>query len=192
MPLEADAESTAQLLVRARAGDASAFERLFERHAVPLRRWARGRLPRAARDLADTDDIVQDVLVQTLRRIETFEPRRPGALHAYLRQAVFNRIRDELRRVARHVSPSALSTGHVDRGASPLDLAIGREAVERYERALEALRPEDRAAVIGRVEMQYSYDALADVLDKPSAEAARKAAERALVRLAREMGRVGP
>ena len=74
-----------------------------------------------------------------------------------------------------------------DRGRSPLEEAIGHEAVERYEQALARLRPEEREAIIGRVEMGYSYEELADALGKPSSEAARKAAKRALVRLAREM-----
>jgi DNA-directed RNA polymerase specialized sigma24 family protein len=37
--------------------------------------------------------------------------------------------------------------------------------------------------------MGYTYQELADVLGKPTADAARKAAERALVRLAAEMQR---
>jgi DNA-directed RNA polymerase specialized sigma24 family protein len=39
--------------------------------------------------------------------------------------------------------------------------------------------------------MGYSYEELADALGKPSSEAARKAAKRALVRLAREMDHTG-
>src|SRR5918992_234828 len=96
-----DLDSTFQLISRARTGDREAIERLFARHLKPLQRWASGRLPKWARDLADTDDLVQDTLVQTFKRIEAFEPRRVGALQAYLRQAVLNRLRDELRRKAR-------------------------------------------------------------------------------------------
>ena len=48
---------------------------------------------------------------------------------------------------------------------------------------------EEREAIIGRVEMEYSYEDLADALGKPSPEAARKAARRALLRLAEEMKR---
>lgn len=70
---------------------------------------------------------------------------------------------------------------------SPLEEAIGSEAVERYERALERLKPEEREAIVARVELGYSYEDLATVLNKPSAEAARKSAERALIRLAEEM-----
>jgi RNA polymerase sigma-70 factor (ECF subfamily) len=184
-----DLESTFELIARARAGDQAAIDRLFQLHFQPLRRWASGRLPRWARDLADTDDLVQETLIQTFRRIESFEPRRVGALQAYLRQAILNRIRDELRRKGRRPAIGELDDVEAEQAASPLELAIGREAVERYERALATLRPEEREAIIGRVEMGYTYPELADVLGKTSADAARKAAERALMRLAGEMGR---
>jgi RNA polymerase sigma factor (sigma-70 family) len=186
-----DPESTFHLLDRARAGDEDALERLFERHLKPLQRWARGRLPGWARDLADTDDLVQDTLIQTFKRIEGFEPRRVGALQAYLRQAVLNRIRDELRRKRRRPDLTELNGLELDRAESPLEQAIGREAVDRYESALTRLRPDEREAIIARVEMGYSYEELAEALGKPTAEAARKAAQRALARLAEEMKRGG-
>ena len=43
--------------------------------------------------------------------------------------------------------------------------------------------------MIGRLEMGFSYQELALALEKPTADAARKAAQRALVRLAEEMQR---
>jgi RNA polymerase sigma factor (sigma-70 family) len=184
-----DSESTFQLIERARAGDQEAMERLFARHLKPLQRWTRSRLPRWARDLADTDDLVQDTLVQTFKRIENFEPRRVGALQAYLRQAVLNRIRNELRRKGRRPHATALEGIEVESAESPLEQAIGREAIERYEAALSRLTAEEREAIIARVEMGYSYEELAEALGKPTPEAARKAARRALVRLAEEMKR---
>lgn len=188
--LRGDLESTFQLIDRARAGDEAALERLFERHLRPLQRWASGRLPRWARDLADTDDLVQETLLQTFKRIEAFEPRHVGGLQAYLRQAVLNRIRDELRRKARRPDQTDLEDVELESARSPLEEAIGQEAIERYEVALERLKPEEREAVIARVELGYTYEELAETLEKPSADAARKAAQRALVRLAEEMKRV--
>ena len=186
-PREEPLDSTFALLERARSGDADALDRLFARHVRPLQRWVSGRLPRWARDMADTDDLVQDTLLQTFKRIESFEPRRVGALQAYLRQAVLNRVRDELRRKGRR--PDSTDLDGVDTGGldSPLEQAIGREAVENYERALQRLRPEEREAIIARVELGYSYEELAEALGKPSLDAARKAAQRALLRLAEEM-----
>jgi RNA polymerase sigma-70 factor (ECF subfamily) len=184
-----DPESTLRLLGRARLGDQAALEQLFGRFLRPLQRWAKGRLPAYARDLADTDDLVQDTLIQTFKRIDSVEPRGVGALQAYLRQAVLNRIRDELRRKRRRPEIGELGDLEADRAASPVEQAIGREAVDRYESALTRLRPEEREAIIARVEMGYSYEELAEALGKPSADAARKAAKRALVRLAMEMER---
>jgi len=183
-----DAESTFSLVERARAGDGDALDRLVARHLTPLRRWTRGRLPQWARDASDTDDLVQDALLNTFRQLDGIEIRGPGALQAYLRQAVLNRVRDELRKRVRRPERTGLSGLEIDRGVSPLEAAIGREAAERYEQALAALGPADREAVIGRVEMGYSYEALADLLGRPSPEAARKACQRALVRLVRQMG----
>jgi len=183
-------ESTFELIERVRGGDRDALERLAARHVGPLRRWVSGRLPRWARDVADTDDLVQDTLLRTFKRIETFEPRGVGALHAYLRQAVLNRVREELRRKGR--APARLDVDAVPLASddSPLEEAIGRETLDRYEAALARLRPEDREAIVGRVEMDCTYEELATALGKPTAEAARKAARRALLRLAAEMKHV--
>ena len=186
-----DPESTFSLVERAHRGDEGALERLMARHLTPLRRWARGRLPGWARDAEDTDDLVQDALLQTFKRLDAVEIRGPGALQAYLRQAVLNHIRNELRKMARRPDIGEFDGLEVDRGLSPLEEAIGQQAVERSEQALAQLRPEEREAVIGRVEMGYSDEELADALGKPRAEAARKAAKRALVRLARGMENPG-
>ncbi len=184
-----DPESTFSLINRARDGDEEALERLFARHLKPLQRWASGRLPKWARDVADTDDLVQDTLLKTFRRMESFEPRRVGALQAYLRTAVLNRLRDELRRQGRQPDSTSLDSIEVEAAESPLDAAIGRERVDAYEAALERLKPEEREAIIARVELGYSYEELAVMLDKPTTEAARKATQRALLRLAEEMKR---
>lgn len=188
-PPDPDLESTLELVQRAKTGDREALDRLFARSIPLLRRWASGRLPRWTRDLMDTDDLVQETVVRAVGRIGAFEPRHEGALQAYLRQAVMNRIRDEIRRGIRSPSPSELDVDTPDRNASPLEEAIGREAVERYEAALAALRPDEREAIVARVEMDGTYEQVAQVLGKPSPDAARMAVSRALLRLAEEMSR---
>ena len=141
-----DLESTAALLEQARAGDQGALDRLLARHLTPLTRWARARLPRWARDISDTDDLVQDVLLHTFTRLGDFEQRGPGALQAYLRQAVVNRVRDELRRKGRRPAATSLDVSEIDQRSSPLEEAIGQEATERYARALEAMILSDPSA----------------------------------------------
>ena len=49
---------------------------LIARYLPRLQRWATGRLPRWARDMADTQDLVQEALFQTFKRIERFEASR--------------------------------------------------------------------------------------------------------------------
>jgi RNA polymerase sigma factor (sigma-70 family) len=190
--LQAEVESTFVLLDLARAGDGRAMDRLFTRYVAPLRRFAHGRLPSSARDLLDTNDLVQDTLMHTFRRLDHFEAEREGALLAYLRQAIVNRVRDEIRRRARRPAAEALDEDAApvpDKAQSPLDAAIGQEAVNRYEAALQRLRPEEREAIIARVELGMSFDEVAAALGKPSADAARKAVSRAMVRLAEDMRR---
>jgi RNA polymerase sigma-70 factor (ECF subfamily) len=176
-------ETTVELLAQVRQGDRDALDRLIARCVPPLRRWARGRLPSAARGLLDTQDLVQDTILSSLRHLDHFESRHEGALQAYLRQAVLNRIRDEARRFGRRPAATELTDSQPSDAASPLDIAIGREGVERYEAALQRLRPADREAIIGRLELQYDYQELATILGKPNANAARVAVTRALARL---------
>jgi RNA polymerase sigma factor (sigma-70 family) len=188
---EFDGASSLELLERAKSGDSAARDELIARYLPRLRRWASGRMPEWVRDGLDTQDLVQEAVINTFRRIEAFQPRSEGALQAYLRQGVLNRIRDQHRRAVRRPVPGVLDSQAEDPSPSPLDVAIGRQAVERYEAALARLREDDRAAVIARVEMGASNEEIARMLGKPTANAARMALERALVRLAREMQKDG-
>jgi RNA polymerase sigma-70 factor (ECF subfamily) len=184
-------DETQALIRRANAGDKAAADRLFARYAPALHRWTRGRLPRWARDIADTHDIVQDALLQTFRHLDGFEYRGEGALHAYLRQTVMNRIREELRRRQRRGEREDLDPMLEAEGPSPLEVAIGRETLDRYEEALARLTVDDREAIIARVELGLSHHEIAEALGKPSDDAARMAVARALVRLVKEMGAGG-
>jgi RNA polymerase sigma factor (sigma-70 family) len=187
---QSQVHSSLTLLERAQAGDRAALDTLIARYLPRLQRWASGRLPRWARDMADTQDLVQETLFQTFKRIEKFEPRGEGALQAYLRQAILNRIREELRRAKRRPARSELDSQAEDDVRSPLEEAIGQEALERYERALARLRQEDRELVVARIELGYTNQEIAALFGKPTPNAARMAAERAVVRLAKEMAQL--
>src|SRR5712691_3709568 len=101
-------QPTIELIIKARRGDQLAVEALLQRCLPQLKRWAHGRLPAVARGHLDTGDLVQDAVINALARLETFEPRHVGAMQAYLRQSVINRIRDEMRRVVRRPAPVEL------------------------------------------------------------------------------------
>ena len=182
-----DPEATVSLLARARSGDEAALNHLLERCLPALQRWAHGRLPAYARDMLDTADIVQETVIAALRHLDHVDARREGALQAYLRQAVANRIVDVIRYHCRRPDGTDLPPDLAHPGISPLDAAIGAENTARYEAALLRLKADDREAIIGRLELQYTYEELAVALDKPTANAARVAVTRALQRLAGEM-----
>lgn len=180
-------EATMELLVRARAGDRMAAEALLERCLPPLRRWAHGRLPAAARGNLDTNDLVQDAAMNLLRRLDHFEPRHVGAMQGYLRQSVINRIRDEVRRIGRNAPPVELPDDHPSDRTSPLESAIQAEAYDRYRLALTTLQPKDRELIVARVEVQWTVAEIAERFGMRTVDAARMAVSRAVKRLTHQL-----
>lgn len=182
-------EPTIELVIRARTGDRGAVEALLQRCLPRLRRWAHGRLPVAARGLLDTEDLVQESALHVLGRLDVFEPRHVGAMQAYLKQSVINRIRDEVRRIGRHPHPVELNDEHASDETSPLEVAIQAEAYDRYRQALKELGPKDRELVVARVEVQWSVAEIAERFGHRTVDAARMAVTRAIRRL---MSKLGP
>jgi RNA polymerase sigma-70 factor (ECF subfamily) len=152
-----------------------------------LKRWATGRLPRWARGNVDTSDLLQETMLETFKRLDAFEPRGKGALQAYLRQAFLNRLRNQLRRAMGRPAPQELDSRMPDDATSPLEAAIRGETFERYEAGLARLDPDERDAIVMRIELGFSYAETAEALDKPSPDAARMFVARAVLKLARAM-----
>lgn len=178
---------TIELLNRARGGDDGSYARVYQRYFPRLTRWASGRLPAHARSLMDTQDVVQEVLVRSLQRVEAFDSRWDRAFQAYLKRGVLNAIRDRIRRARPVVEIETHDGRLVDEGPSPLEQAIGTDNLRVYEEALLRVSPRDREAIVARLEMQCDYDELAEALGCPTPNAARMAVKRALLRLAEEM-----
>ena len=160
-----------------------AMEALLQRCLPPLKRWAHGRLPPAARGRLDTGDLVQEAALHVLGNLGTFEPRHVGAMQAYLRQSVINRICDEVRRIGRHPPPLELPDDHPCDHTSPEEDAIRAEAYEHYRDAVSRLTPKDRALIVARIEMQWSLAEIAHRYGMPTVDAARMAVNRAVKRL---------
>jgi RNA polymerase sigma-70 factor, ECF subfamily len=183
-----DADSSLALLLRAQSGDEAARDELCARYLPRLRRWAHGRLPPWARHHLDTEDMVQDTLLQSVRRLDVFTPNHERAFCAYVCEALRNRLRDALRAAARRPAGEELHDDRPSPAPSPLELAVGRQTLTRYESALQRLRESDRELIVAKVELGLDYAEMADLLGKPSTGAARVAVGRALLRLAVEMG----
>ena len=179
--------TTADLLARIRSGDGAAHDEIVRRYLPALKRWARGRLPAWARDLADTDDLVQATFLRALSNLDRFEHGEPGSFLGYLRSILTNQVRDHVRRVVRRPFPGELQGDAPADGDSPLEQLIGRERLEAYESALARLTPQQRDAVVMRIELDFSWDEVARSIGSPTPGAARMLVARALARLAEEM-----
>lgn len=179
---------TIDLLQRAKSGDPRALDALLARYLPRLQRWASGRLPSRARSLLDTHDLVQETLMRTVQGLDRIEVRGPGGFQAYVRQAVLNRIRDQVRYADRRPGPDGVPETLADAAPSPLEEAIGADVVARYERAMQELSEDDRELLHLHVELDYDYGEIAAMSGRPSRDAVRMAVQRALRRLAERMG----
>lgn len=175
------------MIARAKSGDRKALDTLMARYRPRLERWASGRLPANARSLLDTGDLVQETLIKALESLDRFEVRGPGLFQAYVRQAILNRIRDQVR-WARRRPTEEVSDQVEGTTPSPLELAIGAEVLDRYERGLARLSDEDRRLIHLRLELDFSYEEIAAITERGSSDAARKATQRAMHKLAGIMG----
>jgi len=180
-------ESSLVLIEQAQAGNRDALNRLLDRYRPRIVRWASGRLPGYARDVTDTEDLVQDALVGTFRNFKTFECRGEWALQGYLRRAVLNRVREELRRIKDRPRREELGDEVAAHQLSPLEAAMGAETFARYNLALDTLSELEREAVIARLEQGCNYQEIALLVDKPTQDAARMAVTRAIAKVAELM-----
>jgi len=181
-------DRTEDLIARIRGGDRRAENILLGRYLEVLKRWAHGRLPAYARGLAETQDLVQIALVKAFLHLKRFQPRHQGSFHMFLRTIVTNEIRGLIRKVKRRPMMEALSDRVESREATPLEIAIGRELYEQYEKALPRLSPEQAEAIV-LFEMGFSYGEIARILGLEHANAARMRVSRAILRLSKLLGR---
>jgi RNA polymerase sigma factor (sigma-70 family) len=172
---------------RAQRGERPALELFFEYHLPLLRSWTARRVPQWLESSADADDLVQQAAMKTLRQLHRLTPERSASIQAYMRQIVVNLVRDEARKSGRSPDHIPLEDEHAAGGASALDAIIGHELWITYADAMRTLSARDRKAVTGRLERGLSYELLKDVLKVRTANAARVAVSRALVRLVKAM-----
>lgn len=192
--MSADAErllQTRDLLLGAKEGRREALEALFARYRPRLERWAAGRLPVHARSLFDTGDLVQETLLKALEGLDSIEVRGPGGFEAYVRQAILNRIRDQVRWARRRTGSESVTEDLVDPTPSPLENALGADVVRRYEDGMARLSESERQLLHLRIELDLTYEEIAVIQGRPSPDATRMAIQRALHKLAYTMGHDG-
>ncbi len=174
--------TTAMLLRQLKDGDQSSCEKLFNLYQPELMKWAHGRIPAQAKGFMDTQDMVQDTLMLAFKNIKSIKAQRPGAFFAYLRTVFINQIKQELRKN----KPFQLS---IIQCAGEKKLAYNRDinTIIDYDAALEKVSKKEKEAIVLRLEFGFSYQEIADITDKPSANSVRMYITRALVKLAKHM-----
>lgn len=123
------------------AGDARAFETLYDRHALPVWRFVR----RSLSDASVADDLVQDVWFTLVRHAPQYEPR--AKFRTWLFTLAHHRLVDHWRTHRHHTSLDA----HAEDGAA-LAETLAAESGFGPERCLSS-----------REQAQALLDALADL-----------------------------
>jgi RNA polymerase sigma-70 factor (ECF subfamily) len=190
-----DSTETRGLLEQVSQGDRQALDRLLERHRPGLQTFIEARLGPRLRTRLDPSDVVQDALLDAVRRMDDFLERRPMPFRLWVRKTAYERLlnyrRDHQKRARRSVhrevplperSSLLLARPLLARGHSPSELVAVRELAERVSRAVAGLAEADREILLMRHVEELPYEEIACLLEiEPPA--ARKRYGRALIRL---------
>jgi len=155
----ADADLDALLTLVAR-GDQGAFEALYERLARP----AYGLIRKVLRDPAQSEEVVQEVLLEVWRTASRFDPARGGAATWVLtiahRRAV-DRVRSEAAAAGREQRTSRVPAA----GDAVADSVEATLDAELLRRCLEGLSDVQRESITLAYYGGYTYPEVAKLLE---------------------------
>lgn len=156
--------SDAELMSRAREGDAAAFGEFVRRHTPAVHRWM-------ARSVGghEAEDLTQEVFLKAYRGLGRFRGEAPP--RAWLASIADNVVKNRYRSLARFrriFSPAAAQAVEVSTGAaSPEDDARAGESGRVVAEALKRLPVEFRMPVVLRDLEEWSYEEIALSLRLP-------------------------
>ncbi|EYF05692.1 RNA polymerase sigma factor [Chondromyces apiculatus] len=127
------------LAARVARGDASAFRQIVDHTRAPLYRLA----ARMLGNLADAEDVLQEAYVNAFRGLSEGRYDGRSKLETYLHRIVVNASTDALRK--RRESPKEVAREPRFDGRVP---AEARLALRELDALLQALAPQDRAALV--------------------------------------------
>lgn len=189
--LHPDSAQTSSLLDRIGRGDRQALEQLLARGRPGLREFVEYHLDPRLRRRLDPSDVVQDVQLEVVRRMDDFLLRRPMPFHLWIRKTAYERLlnlrRDHQRArraIDREVPLPERSSLLMVRPflSSPSRQAEAREFAERVSHAVIELPERDREILTMRHAEELSYEEIGYLLEiKPAT--ARQRYGRALIRL---------
>ncbi len=132
---------TTHLLDGARAGDRAALEALYLRHRGRLLAFLRLAMSPALARRVGPEDILQETLLESTRKLSSFEPRGPSSFYAWLVAIARFKIAEAERALQAHkrAREEPLERDPVQSATSPSMGAMRVEAGERLRAALEEL-----------------------------------------------------
>lgn len=191
-------DDTRDLLVAWHNGDESAFTALVHEHTPWIEATVRRRLGPVLRQRVDTQDIVQNTLIEVLRGGPRFVVTDREHLRGLLARMVENVLRVQAhhgqagkRDVRREMTPPSRDSvlfldGQPGSTATPSQAAAKEEDAAWVRLAVEMLAPEDRAAILWREFQGLSFAEIAARL-QVTEDSARMRFNRALPKLARKL-----
>lgn len=159
-----DADGDEALVGKARNGDFSAFEKLFERHRNLVYRYAYQMAPR--RD--DAEDIVQEVFVRAYQNLHRY--RDEAKFTTWLLRIATNlgtdraRMHNRRQALEQQEAAGALAWMTIGDQEDPVAKLEGDRRVEVLKRALNALPVHHRSMLILRDIEQRDYNDIASML----------------------------
>ena len=154
---QSNAPDMPSLLLRARGGDASAFESLVRMHQSSV--FSIGYRMLNRRDAAE--DLAQDVFLQLYRRLDSIESLEHCGY--WLRRVAANLAIDWLRRAAHHTTQPLEAGAEIPVQQADHDPLLNRE----LDRLLAELAPAARAVMVLRYQEDQDVAEIATALDMP-------------------------
>jgi RNA polymerase sigma-70 factor (ECF subfamily) len=183
-------DADAQLMLRYAAGDAHAFEELYERNRAGLWRFIR----RLVRDAAATDDVFQECWSRVIGGRARYRPtaRFTTWLYRIAHNCCMDHWRKSGRRAVHETTDHDAIAAAADAPASrPLAIAVVDEAGKQLSAALACLPKEQRVAFLLYVEGGLS---VAEIAEQTGAgvETAKSRLRYAVARLKEALGNDAP
>lgn len=176
-----------ELMDRIRAGDAIAVHEFYLRVEPFLRSLARRLLNPGLRRQVDSTDVAESVFRRVLTGSMRARFENETRMMGWMATIVRNRIRTLSRRTKGPGGGSFeayLEGGHeTAKEVDPAAWAENADEVHRFQLAMARLPEAEREVIALREFEQLPFQSVAELMERPSADAARKLHKRALKRL---------
>ncbi|MFQ5697592.1 MAG: RNA polymerase sigma factor [Myxococcota bacterium] len=176
-------DADAELMLRFRSGDRSAFDQLFRRYTPPLVNF----LARMVPDRGRAEELAQETFVRIYQARDRYEARARFSTYLFgiAHRLALNELARAYRRRERPLEPQTVGRAADPAPAADLDYAARRTG-EAVERAIAGLPERQRSALMLRVHEEMSHEDIAETLGA-SVSGVKSLLHRARANLAAEL-----